>query len=311
MSPALPHRVRAEVEKVLGGSTSRGARIVGAQGAGGGCIHQALALDTDRGRFFLKWNRGETGAAFGTEARGLEALRDAAGSTTPIRIPRVLGFADARADAPGWLLLEYLPPGAPGPMYPSRLGDGLAAIHSGRTGGRFGWEEENRIGSLPQPNPWTDRWPQFWRDVRLRVQLEASFQEGGLQERDRVWSEALLDAVDEALAPVEGEPPALLHGDLWSGNVHPGPDGTPVLVDPAVSLGHGEVDLAMMELFGGFPRETFQAYFHARPSPPGYAEVRRPLYQLYYLLVHVRLFGGGYAGSTRAAARSVLQALGR
>jgi fructosamine-3-kinase len=82
-------------------------------------------------------------------------------------------------------------------------------------------------------------------------------------------------------------------------------------VDPAVSLGHGEVDLAMMELFGGFHRETFEAYFDARPSPPGYAEVRRPLYQLYYLLVHIRLFGGGYAHQTRAAAREVLQVLGR
>lgn len=311
MSSTIPDQVRAGVESALARGSTGDARVLGARGAGGGCIHHALALETDRGRFFLKWNRGEEGAAFGAEARGLEALSVAAGAAGRLRVPEVIGFTDSRADEPGWLLLEYLPPEAPDPGYGSRLGEGLAALHAGGKGGQFGWSEDNRIGSLPQPNPRADRWAEFWRKARLEVQLDAAFHEGGLQEGDRAWSHALLEAVDEALAPVEGEPPALLHGDLWSGNVHPGPDGTPVLVDPAVSLGHGEVDLAMMELFGGFHRETFEAYFDARPSPPGYAEVRRPLYQLYYLLVHIRLFGGGYARQTRAAAREVLQVLGR
>lgn len=311
MTGELPPEVREGIEAALGERTGTAATVRTVRPAGGGCIHHAAAVETGAGPFFLKWNRGHPGSAFSSEARGLEALRRALDGGELLRVPEVMAVRDASPGTAGWLLLEYLPPGPPGPGYHARLGKGLAALHSAQAGERFGWEEENRIGSLPQPNPWTDRWPDFWRDARLGIQLESAFREGRLTPADRGWSDRLLASVEPALAPVATAPPALVHGDLWSGNVHPGPGGIPVLVDPAVALGHGEVDLAMMELFGGFREETFRSYQERRPSPPGYGEVRRPLYQLYYLLVHLRLFGEGYLKGTRSAAQAALSAMGQ
>ena len=166
------------------------------------------------------------------------------------------------------------------------------------------------IGPLEQVNPWTGSWAAFWRDARLHPQIEAAYVEGALRPEDRSWSDPLLETVEPALQPVSREGPDLLHGDLWSGNVHPGPDGRPVLVDPAAYLGHGEVDLAMARLFGGFSSETYRSYRAERPGTPGFEEVRLPLYQLFFLLVHVRLFGSSYLATTRHAARSVLDAVG-
>lgn len=313
MTGALPPEVRTGVEEALA-AAGRPTRIRDARSVGGGCIHQARMVETEDRSLFLKWNRGTAGVGFAAEARSLARLREATEGPGLLVVPEVLSARDAEGDAPGWLALEYLPPSSPGPGYARRLGEGLALLHRspppGPDPGRpFGWFQENRIGPLPQENPWTGSWPDFWRDARLAPQLEAAFREGGLERRDREWSEPLLGAVEAALAPVTDHPPALLHGDLWSGNVHPGPDGRPVLVDPASYLGHGEVDLAMARLFGGFGEETFQAYEEVVPVPPGFQEIRLPLYQLYYLLVHVRLFGGGYAGQTRRAAQAVLSAV--
>jgi len=307
---ALPEALRSLLDEVLVDILGSGTRIQGVRPVGGGCIHHALVLDTTRGPLFLKWNRGDAGAAFHAEARALEALRAGAQPAGLLTVPRVVAVRDSADGAPGWLVLEYLPPSAPGPDYHRRLGEGLATLHRAGWGEAFGWEEDNRIGSLPQANPWMDSWPRFWREVRLRPQLDAAFREGRLTPADRAWADGILEAVEPALAAVAEDPPALLHGDLWSGNVHPGPGGGPVLVDPAAYLGHGEVDLAMAELFGGFQAGTFDAYAAASPAPPGYAAVRRPLYQLYYLLVHVRLFGGGYLSGSRNAALAVLRALG-
>lgn len=306
LSGTVRQTVQAELEERLG----RRADIRGTRPAGGGCIHNALILDTTAGPFFLKWNRGDAGAAFQAESRGLAALRRGSRAAGLLTVPEVIAARDAEGEEEGFLVLEFLPPSAPGPAYDIRLGAGLAALHGAGWGAVFGWEEDNRIGSLAQPNPWTPTWAAFWREARLRPQLDAAFREGRLTPADREWAGPVLDAVEPALAPVAQATPALLHGDLWSGNVHAGPNGGPVLVDPAVYLGHGEVDLAMAELFGGFRRETFTAYAEAAPSPPGYADVRRPLYQLYYLLAHVRLFGGGYLSGTRNAARAVLRAVG-
>lgn len=305
----LPGSVREEVEAALGRRWGRTVGITGARSSGGGCIHHALSLDTTAGPVFLKWNRGDAGAAFCSEARSLDALGEAVSGEGVLRVPEVLGARDAEAGEAGWLALEFLPPSRPAPGYERRLGQGLAALHARSSGDAFGWSEDNRIGSLEQANPRTGEWPEFWREARLRPQLDGAFAEGKLTAADRGWAEEVLASVSEALAPVNSIPPALLHGDLWSGNVHAGPDGIPVLLDPATYLGQGEVDLAMMELFGGFHEETFCSYRASLPSPPGYSSTRRPLYQLYYLLVHVRLFGAGYLGGTRAAAHAVLGSL--
>jgi fructosamine-3-kinase len=276
---------------------------------GGGCIHHALAVETDHGPVFLKWDRGEAGSGFGAEARGLDALREAAAEEGLLAVPEVLDARDAEGDDSGWLALEFLPPASPAPDHDRRLGRGLALLHA-RLAPSFGWPETNRIGPLPQPNPAAASWPDFWADARLTPQIRATRDEGGLDTADVDLLERVVEAVPAALAPVAEVSPQLVHGDLWSGNVHPGPDGRPVLVDPAAYHGHGEVDLAMARLFGGFGGDVFAAYREVLAAPDGFDAVRCPLYQLYWLLVHVRLFGRGYLGRTRSAARAVLSEVG-
>ncbi|MDT8341363.1 MAG: fructosamine kinase family protein [Longimicrobiales bacterium] len=309
--PPLPAAVREGVASDLSRALGRAVTVLGGRPVSGGCINRALTLETTAGPFFLKWNRGAAGAAFPGEAVGLEALRRGAEPAGLLRVPRVFGARAAAPEGAGWLVLEHLPPSRPAPGYQRALGEGLAALHGAGGGTRFGWEADNHLGALPQPNVWRDGWADFWREARLGVQLRAARAEGVLRPEDEAWGEALMESVDAALAPVAPEPPGLVHGDLWSGNVHPGPDGRPVLVDPAVYLGHGEVDLAMAELFGGFPAGAFAAYRAVRSTPPGYEEVRRPLYQLHYLLVHLRLFGDAYRTAVRSTAQAVLSALRR
>ena len=305
----LPPEVRTGLEAALSARHGTRVTIGAARPVSGGCIHHALKVETDHGPCFLKWDRGAAGSGFGAEARGLDALREAAEEEELLAVPEVLGVGEAEGDDAGWLALEYLPPSPHAPDHDRRLGRGLALLHA-RPAPGFGWPETNRIGPLPQPNPAAPSWPDFWADARLTPQLRATRDEGGLDPGDVDLLERVVAAVPAALAPVADVPPQLVHGDLWSGNVHPGPDGRPVLVDPAAYRGHGEVDLAMARLFGGFGGDVFAAYRDVLPGPAGFDEVRCPLYQLYWLLVHVRLFGRSYLGRTRSAARAVLAAVG-
>jgi fructosamine-3-kinase len=148
-------------------------------------------------------------------------------------------------------------------------------------------------------------WPAFWWSERLEPQLVMASDSGWLAGLEREWA-TLESELPKLLEAAEEDGRSVLHGDLWSGNVYPGPDGGPVLVDPAVYRGHGEVDLAMTELFGGFPRGFYSAYEDRRPLRDGYEDVRRHVYQLYPLLVHVNLFGGGYVNGVAEALRGAL-----
>lgn len=302
----LPHDLEAGVTRVLQDVAGTGS-IADAAPVGGGCIHRGTRITWSDGRaYFLKWNPSPSaGAMFRCEVAGLEALA-AAG---PLRVPRPVAVGDEGDQGPAWLLMEYIEPGPAGRDHDEALGAGLAALHHPRPGARWGWGEDNWIGSLPQGNASTDDWPTFWRDRRLAPQVERARRSGLLRgEADRVM-DALLGAVPGALADTP-DAPGLLHGDLWSGNAFADAHGRPVLIDPAVYHGHGEVDLAMMELFGGFGGRVFAAYDDVLGIPEAYAAVRRDVYQLYYLLVHVNLFGAGYLGGTLAAARRVLAEVG-
>jgi fructosamine-3-kinase len=152
-------------------------------------------------------------------------------------------------------------------------------------------------------------WPSFWHDRRLEPQLRMARDGGHLRGSSGQPIDDLLARLDEVMAGTEEDGPALLHGDLWSGNYYCDPRGDPVLIDPAVYVGAGEVDLAMMELFGSFPAGFSEAYGGVRGLAPEYGTFRRDLYQLYYLLVHVNLFGGGYVSGSVAAARRALTGL--
>ncbi len=276
--------LRSTLQHRLGGPA-----IVDVRALSGGDINDAYALRmADGGRYFMKTNAGADATMFETEARGLELLRAA----DALAIPEVVLVG--RAPAP-YLVLEFVEPGSRMADFDEALGRGLAALH--RAGEpRFGLDHDNFIGRLPQSNEQADSWVDFFRDRRLRPLIDSARRELGSATCDRF--EQLMLRLDDLCGPVE--PPALLHGDLWGGNLHCTAAGQPCLIDPAVYNGHREIDLAMMRLFGGFSQRCFDAYAEAYPLAEGAPE-RVSLYQLYPLLVHVNLFGGSYVASVRSA----------
>jgi len=297
---ALPADVRAAVESALR-EHGLGTAIDDERPVGGGCINHGARVTTDSGAaLFLKWNRSAPPGMFAAEADGLSAL--AAGSA--LRVPTPLTWHDPNGGA-AWLLMEHVATGHADRECQSALGRGLAQMHSAQADDGFGWRRDNWIGSLGQSNPPTRRWGDFWRDRRIEPQLSLARRRG--LARDRAFDD-LLERIPDALVDVET--PELVHGDLWGGNWFADHHGTPVLIDPAVYRGHGEVDLAMSELFGGFGPGFYEAYDDVRPIASAYNAYRKDLYQLYYLLVHVNLFGTAYESGSLQAARRVLAELG-
>ncbi|MGE0372968.1 MAG: fructosamine kinase family protein [Gammaproteobacteria bacterium] len=264
-------------------------------GVGGGCINAAWRLDGDGRSYFVKLNEPGREEMFAAEFAGLEELRAA----NAVRVPApVCHGATARA---AFLVLEYLDLGRGAAAGYEELGRRLAAQHR-VTRPEFGWRRDNTIGSTPQPNRPAADWVRFWRERRLGHQLElaaANGHRGRLQQR----GERLLAALPAVLA---GHAPqaALLHGDLWSGNAAFTRGGEPVIFDPAVYYGDREADIAMTELFGGFPAAFYHAYREAWPLDAGYG-LRKTLYNLYHVLNHLNLFGGGY----RAQAEDMIDML--
>ncbi|MDZ7780972.1 MAG: fructosamine kinase family protein [Gemmatimonadota bacterium] len=301
MIDALPEELRHGVEQALR-TREQSPRIVRVEPVAGGCIHNGCLIVTDTGsEWFLKWNRTVPPGMFEAEAEGLRALR----ATGAVRVPEPMACEAPETEGPAWLLMEYVRPGPVRPGSEQALGAGLARLHRSAVDRTFGWSEDNWIGSLPQANPLMESWGEFWRDARIHPQLERARRSGRL--RDPVF-DRLLEATPGALSHVVQ--PELLHGDLWQGNTLTAEDGEPVLIDPAVYRGDGEVDLAMSELFGGFGSAFYEAYATGRPITSEYRTYGRDLYQLYYLLVHVNLFGASYESATLAAARRVMEAVG-
>ena len=289
------------MESALSSYVARNVEILETAPVTGGCIHQTARLSTNlREDFFLKWAQGAVSDIFTAEADGLRALRE----STDLTVPDVIGNSDAREN-PGWLLLEYVPPGRPATNYADHLGGALAALHEAREG-PYGWHRSNYIGPLSQANTNMDDWPAYWWAVRIEPQLALARDKGQPLGLSQQWA-ALESKLPTLLEGAEEDGPSILHGDLWSRNVYPGPDGGPVLIDPAVYRGHREVDLAMTELFGGFPEAFYAAYQNRQPLTDGYQEIRRHVYQLYPLLVHVNLFGRSYVKSAEAALRKALR----
>ena len=256
--------------------------------ASGGCIHRCYRVTIGGELRFLKLNSAHFVDAFAAEADGLEALKQGG-----MRAPRPLGTGSA-GDA-SYLLLEYLELRRSGDF--AALGRMLAAAHR-KAGPGFGWRRDNYIGATPQANGWCDDWAPFWLERRLRPQLELAARNGF-----RIDAGPIQDALTG-----HHPQPSLLHGDLWSGNAAFGAGGAPVLFDPAVYYGDREADLAMTELFGGFPAEFYAAYEEEFPLPAGYAQ-RKHLYNLYHLLNHLNLFGGGYLAQVKSTLGLLAQGL--
>ncbi len=267
--------------------------VVNVATVSGGCISNTARLDLQSGeRMFLKWAevREQPRTLFALEAMSLRAIA----ATHTVRVPLILGEGGA-ADF-SWLLLEWLEPGARTQANQSLLGHHIAQLHRHRAE-RYGWPADNFIGSLPQSNRPCADWPEFWRTERMLPQLQMAHNKFNAAQHARFA--ALLDRCDELIGEAQQEGPSLLHGDLWGGNVHMLADGAPAVIDPASYYGHREVDLAMAKLFGGFGPEFYAAYNEVWRCQPG-VERRLLMYQLYYLLVHVNLFGGSYVTPTLA-----------
>lgn len=251
---------------------------------GGGCINNAHYIATAARPYLLKWNAHAAPGMFLVEARGLALIR-AAGS---VRAPEVLCAADARADAPAFILMEWLePPERMQQADQATLGAQLAALHRaapapGMTAA-YGLDHDNYIGSTPQLNSWDDDWPRFFRERRLRPQIALAQRNGLVPLARRQALERVLERLDTWLDGVERRP-ALIHGDLWGGNVIPCATGELALIDPAVYYADREAELAYTELFGGFSPRFYAAYREAWPLDPGYAD-RRDLYNLYHLFI--------------------------
>lgn len=282
----------------IGVATGQPFEISERRPVGGGDINQAERLTgRDGRRFFVKLNRAERRDMFAAEAEGLAELANSGA----LRVPRPVCTGLERGRA--FLVLEFLDLDGCGD--PAELGRGLAALHQTRAPAH-GWHRDNTIGATLQPNAWQADWLAFLREQRLGYQFQLAEAKGAprrlLQQGERLLTS--LPLFFQGYSPK----PSLLHGDLWGGN-YGYSDGQPVLFDPAVYFGDREADLAMTELFGGFPPGFYAAYREAWPLDPGYA-TRKTLYNLYHVLNHFNLFGGGYAGQAERMVARLLSEIG-
>jgi fructosamine-3-kinase len=256
----------------------------------GGSINRCLRWDTKTGPAFVKVAPKADLGTFEAEAAGLRELQDA----QAVRVPRVLAVGAAEDAAV--LALEWIDFGTVVATCEARLGRSLARLHR-VTAPRFGWRRDNTIGRTPQPNAWDDDWARFLAERRLGFKLRLAAK-NGLDSRAVERGLLLAERCGGFFASYRPQP-SLLHGDLWGGNWGAAePDGEPVIFDPAVYFGDREADLAMTRLFGGFGQAFYSAYQSEWPLDAG-AAVRVPLYNLYHVLNHYNLFGGGYG--TQAA----------
>ncbi len=270
-----------------------------AHAVGGGSINSCFHVLGSGYAFFVKCHQRRYLPMFEAEAAGLEALR----RSGCVRVPEV--YASGSDDTHAWLVVEWLPGAGAARDSAARLGEQLAALHHVRHA-QFGWHRDNTIGLTAQPNPWCDDWVTFWTEHRLGHQLRLA-RDNGLSRQLQQAGESLMGSLADFFSDYTPEP-SLLHGDLWGGNWHVAADGMPVLFDPAVYFGDREADLAMTELFGGFPSAFYDAYRAAWPPDAGYA-VRRTLYNLYHILNHANLFGGGYVRQAESMMQQLLAAV--
>ena len=291
------------LEEAIAAATGERFMLLGSAPVGGGCIHEALRIDGRAGdaarTYFAKVNERSAAPLFEAEADGLAALRSSGAVTVPRTVAQ--GHDDERA----WIVLEWLELVPLAAQSAARLGQALATLHARRLE-RFGWGRDNFIGASPQANGWSDDWLGFFQERRLHAQLR-------MAAKNRLPSR-MIDRGERLVADCGAffsgytPYPCLLHGDLWSGNAAALADGTPVLFDPAVYAGDREADIAMTELFGGFPRDCLARYCEQLPLHDGY-RVRRDLYNLYHRLNHANLFAGGYVRESEGAIERLLAEL--
>ena len=254
----------------------------------GGSINDAYVIGDDEQSYFVKLNTANRVDMFEAEAEGLREMAQ----TNSVRVPVPVCFGTSGSNS--FIAMEYLELGHGDSS--AALGQHLTEMHRA-TRDRFGWHRDNTIGSTAQINTWTEDWIEFYGTHRLGYQLGLP----GAQS----YGKRLLDTGEELIANLsvffsDFQPaPSLLHGDLWGGNYSTAADGAPVIYDPALYYGDREADIAMTELFGGFGSRFYDSYNAAWQLDPGY-RVRKTLYNLYHILNHLNLFGGGYGAQARS-----------
>lgn len=271
-------QIDAQISQALGQAFESRDR----QSVSGGCINQGYRVSHGEFTFFVKLNRADQFAMFEAEALGLRQMTEA----QAIRVPKPICAGVAGSSA--YIVLEWLELDRGNVQSWTEMGRNLAQLHQYQKSTAFGWERDNTIGSTPQLNPWTSSWAEFFTQYRIGYQLKLAAQ-NGRQFRNGI---RLLEQIP-ALLKDHDPKPSIVHGDLWSGNAAVMQSGEPVIFDPATYWGDREVDLAMTELFGGFPAEFYRGYEEVYPIDGGYKQ-RKTLYNLYHILNHFSLFGGGY-----------------
>ena len=284
-------RCDALVREVMGDDC----RIVSIQSVHGGCVSEAFCLTLADGQMlFAKLGTGPSNC-FEQEVVGLKTLR----ATKTIRIPEVVAMETAPC---ALLILQWIEAAEATSDFWSNFGQALAQLHrSNTTVLQFGFTANNLIGSTHQSNQWSPFWPDFFRDQRLTFQVRLAFSNGLISKEERQLIERLYPKLPELLA-AEQVFPAVLHGDLWSGNILCDSSQKPVLFDPAAFYGHSEYEFAMTKLFGGFASGFYEAYHEVLPADDA-TRTRIEIYQVYHLLNHVNLFGRSYWPAIEAIAK--------
>ena len=256
---------------------------------GGGCINAAYLVEGQHKKYFVKTNTVENAGMFEAEAAGLNEIN----SAKAIRAPQPI--CHGTVDSHVYLVLEYIDLGSCSGNCAIRMAQQLAGMHR-KTSTHYGWMRDNTIGTTPQINILETHWIEFWRKHRLAYQLNLANRKGA-GKAVQVKGEHLMEALPAFFTDYQPLP-SLLHGDLWGGNHGMDESGNPIIFDPAVYYGDREADLAMTELFGGFSNGFYSAYQEAFPLDSGY-KTRKTLYNLYHILNHFNLFGGGYASQAQ------------
>ncbi|AFZ52504.1 Fructosamine/Ketosamine-3-kinase [Cyanobacterium aponinum PCC 10605] len=262
---------------------------------GGGCINQAYQLIGTQESYFIKLNSASSLDMFMAEALGLEEMY----STHTILVPKPICYGIAGNNS--YIVLEYFELGRGSSQSWQLMGKKLAQLHRYQKETRFGWKINNTIGSTPQINDWGDNWSEFFAETRIGYQLKLANRKG-----------ANFSNIGEIVAQIKdilshrNPHPSLLHGDLWSGNAAFTADGTPTIFDPAFYYGDREADIAMTELFGGFPSDFYQGYNQEYPLDSGYQQ-RKTIYNLYHILNHFNLFGGGYLSQAKSMINRIIK----
>jgi len=264
----------------------------------GGCINTSCRISDDHRHYFVKVNQPRFAYMFEAEIKALEAMA----STNTIKVPAPVSYGVAENQS--FVVMEYLD--LSGQADSIELARQLAAMHR-VSSDHFGWAINNTIGSTLQVNTPSDNWIDFWRAHRLGFQLELAASNGYGGELQKLGEHLLDDfpALFESYQPL----PSMLHGDLWGGNYGGLPDGTPVIFDPAFYYGDREAELAMTTLFGGFSPDFYAVYEEAYPLDEGY-NVRKQFYNIYHVINHLNLFGGGYHGQAVSMMKRVLAEIG-